>query len=79
MDCTLLEISLLYTKQQWVQNDRGKSKSIVQMPIYMVNAVRFLERVQSLWDGISRVNFMEVNGLTGVGQSEWRNWLHRLS
>lgn len=39
----------------------------------MVNAIRFLERVQPLWDGMARVYFVEVKGLTGVGQSEWRN------
>lgn len=36
----------------------------------MVNAIRFLETVQPLWNGIARVNFMEVKGLASVGQSE---------
>lgn len=30
----------------------------------MVNAIRFLERARSLWDGV-RNNFMNRNGLTG--------------
>lgn len=38
--------------------------------LYMVNTIRFLKTVQPLWNGIARVNFMEVKGLARVGQSE---------
>lgn len=47
--------------------------------MHIVNAIGFLETAQSPWDEMSRVKFMEVNGLTGVGQSEWENQLYKLS
>lgn len=31
----------------------------------MVNVIRFLERVEALWDGMARFNFMEAKGFTG--------------